>query len=107
MRAAGEGAARSLLSVGQLKKVIDNGSHAGDELLYSSTGRLRDSAQLTALRQGVVRESTGAAANVLLPPPGGEEAGYGDAAAQQLVSLMRSRHALSRASSSNGRADGQ
>jgi hypothetical protein len=88
-----------MLSVGQLKRVIDNG-HASDELLYSSTGRLRDSAQLTALRQGV-RESTAMAAesvaNVL---PGGDEALYGDAAAQQLVSLMRSRNALSRASSS-------
>lgn len=105
VRAAGDGAGRSLLSVGQLKKAIDNG-HAGDELLYSSTGRLRHSAQLTALRQGV-RETTVMAtesvANVL---PGGEEALHCDAAAQQLVSLMRSRNALSRASSS-GRADGQ
>ena len=84
---------RSLLSVGQLKKVIDT---AGDELLFSSTGRLRESAQLTALRR---EPCTGAELNVV--GSGGIEAtgmGNGDAASQQLVKLMRSRNALSRAS---------
>ena len=95
-----------MLSVGELRRVLSDASEVGGagtlpataepSMLLSTTGRLRDTAPLHALRQSQAAPvpalsagtPTAAAADSGALPAGAE--------AEQLASLLRSRQALTR-----------